>query len=288
MAAALTATGAQPTIAISDHKIVTPIGGTKSITGGAPVVTATDHQVARPGSAALSTTTGVPTVVATNHKLATPITAPVSITGGTPTVTIAAAAVSFVAASTTNSNSITIPAHTAGDLIIIIASQTGVSAYPTKPAASGNVPNWVLIDQTQAFGAMVTYQFVAVNSSTASGTWSGADVMSVVVVRGQHSTPIGGHAISANAGTNMTAPSVTLANSDGTSMLLHFYSCSSLGANWPSAPSGYTFRSNSGGLNTKGGAALSKNVSTSDGSVILTNGAGLSAYQTASVEIRAH
>jgi hypothetical protein len=82
---------------------------------------------------------------------------------------------------------VTIPAHTAGDLIVIAAYRDGSTAVPTKPTASGTVPAWV--DITAAAGAntnsLRTACFVATASNHTSGTWTNATGMAAIVFRGQ-------------------------------------------------------------------------------------------------------
>ncbi|WP_264077848.1 hypothetical protein [Mycolicibacterium houstonense] len=289
-APALTLVGSQPTIQVSDHKRLTPTGTVLTLTGNAASVTATAHKVVTPSGPALTVIGGTPTVTVSNHKLVSPTTSPLAFTGGTPTVTVASAAVSIIATNTsTASTSIAIPAHQVGDIIILVAAQTGVSAAPTKPAAGGTVPAWVTIDQTSAAGGMHTVSHVATATNTTSGSWTGADAMAAIVLRGQRSTnPVGGHAITANIGTTFTAPAVTLAVTDGTSVLIHAYATSNLTSAWPAAPSGYTKQSSAGSTSTKGGMVLTKNVTTSDGSVAVTAGGGFSVWQAASIEVAAH
>ena len=94
--------------------------------------------------------------------------------------------------------------------------------------------------------------------------------MTAVVLSGNAAaSPIGGHATghSLNA-TTITAPSVTLSHTDGTSAILHSY-FSAVGSQWGSAPpSGYTQRQNS----SWGMVLNTKNVTTSDGTCSETGG----------------
>ncbi|WP_207552785.1 hypothetical protein [Mycolicibacterium fortuitum] len=205
---------------------------------------------------------------------------------GSPTVDRAAVPLTVVGYNTVLGSSITIPAHLPGDLIILAVAQTGVSAAPTKPSASGTVPAWTTVDSTANAGGMHTASFVATASTTTSGTWGGADAMAVVVLRSAFA--VGGHAMSANISATFTAPAVTLSRTDGSSVLLHFFTTSSLSAAWPAAPSGYTKQSSVGSLNTKGALVLTKNTTTSDGSVAVAAGGGFSVWQAASIEIRAY
>ncbi|MCG7607070.1 hypothetical protein [Mycobacterium sp. CnD-18-1] len=184
-------------------------------------------------------------------------------------------------------SSITLPAHQPGDLIIVIASQVGLSTVPTKPSAGGTVPAWVTIDTTSAAGGMHTARFVATASNHTSGTW-GADAMAAVVLRGQNPSPIGGHAVSASISSTFTAPSITMTQTDGSSILLHIFTTSIRnGSAWPTPPTGYTSESSVGNTNAKAVQVLTKDVTTSDGSVAVAAGGGFSVWQATSMEILA-
>ena len=52
----------------------------------------------------------------------------------------------IVGADAAASNSVTIPTHLVGDLIIIFAYRGNNNAIPTKPTAGGGVPTWTDID----------------------------------------------------------------------------------------------------------------------------------------------
>lgn len=163
-------------------------------------------------------------------------------------------------------SSVTLPSHNVGDLILIFAFRDGSTTPPSAPAASGTVPAWVDIDNVTgaAAAAVHTAYFQATATNHTSGTWSGATAMIAIVVTGQDvSAPIGGHASATfTSTTTATAPAVTMANTDGSSMLLHFYGHRGETA-WGAPPAGYTFI-------TIGGKALcnSKNDTTTDGSSV--------------------
>ena len=181
--------------------------------------------------------------------------------------------------------SITLPTHAVGDIIVIFAYRDGSTTVPTKPTASGTVPAWVDIDAptgANTNSARCAY-FVATATNHTSGTWTNATGMSAIVIRGQRSSPIGGHAQSGSTGTNTaSAPSITQQQTTGKSMILHFYGHRAVTA-WSAAPAGYTRRASVSTevcLNTK-------DSSTSDGAIAQPATASSSGYRGQTVEILA-
>lgn len=200
---------------------------------------------------------------------------------------------SVVGATAVQSTSITIPTHQVGDIIVIYAYRGGSNTIPSKPAASGTVPAWVDIDAVTGANtnsSRVAY-FVATATTTTSGTWANAGSMVCVVLRGQYSTPIGGHLESGSTRIGgAIAPAITLTNADGTSALLHFFGCSTATgfSAWDAAPTGYTQRAADKTVGFAGTCLDTKNSTTSDGAVTQThNGTASASYRGATVEIRA-
>jgi hypothetical protein len=183
-------------------------------------------------------------------------------------------------------NSVTLPSHNVGD-IIVIAAFTGTSNTPaTKPVASGTVPAWNIIYNTTGTNgcAFTVAYFVATATNHTSGLWLGASVeMAAVVLTGQGPTPIGGLAVATSASTSApSAPAVTLSQTDATSALLEFYESSATGT-WAAAPTGYTQRLSV----TSGFCVNTKNTTTSDGAIAQTAG-GTGIAGGVQLEIRAH
>lgn len=181
--------------------------------------------------------------------------------------------------------SVTLPSHNVGDLIVIFAYRDGNVAVPTVPTAAGTVPAWVTIDSAAGgsfANSFVTAQFVATATNHTSGAWANATGMIAVVVSGQASSPIGGHATTINSSTvSATAPSVTLSKTDGSSLLLEFYGHRFVTA-WDAAPAGYT-RQTSVATEV---CCNTKNDTTSDGSIAQTGTISTAgAYAGAAVEI---
>ncbi|WP_235687326.1 hypothetical protein [Mycobacteroides chelonae] len=237
-----------------------------------------------PTPASLTLTGGTPLL---ELKIA-PTAATLTLTGGTPTVAITTP-LSYVSANASTTNSVAIPAHQVGDLIVLCGFDSQNTA-PTKPSAGGTVPNWNYIDNTNTAagqGAVTTAWFKATATNTTSGTWAWTEQMIAVVVRGtMPASPIGGHAAVGGAAVNVVAPAVTLAHTDGSSILLHFHVTAFLNASgWSSAPAGYTRRVVAGPSSSRSMVLNTKDTTTSDGSVTQPDGSSGWAFAGATVEI---
>lgn len=140
--------------------------------------------------------------------------------------------------------SVTIPAHQAGDMIVVMARGT---VAPTVPTAGGTVPTWV----TQQTGAanslgLVTATAVANNTNHTTGTWTNATHMIVLVIRPTSS----GGVLSAGASTvgsaantlTLVFAALTLQTADGSSMVVRVgaRAAASSGTEMATPPSGYT------------------------------------------------
>ena len=190
-----------------------------------------------------------------------------------------------------SATSIALPAHQIGDDIYIFAGRNS-NTQCSKPAASSTVPAWVDIDTGNQANSrsLRTAHFRATRTNHTSGTWSNANTLCAVVVRGAHATtPVGGHARGNGAATPSPAiPAITLAQTDDSSMVLYYvHSGSSDLYAVIGAPSGYTSLV-SGGFGFTYVAGLgSKNSTTSDGATTAVNGQS-SAYSSTLIEIRSH
>lgn len=195
---------------------------------------------------------------------------------------------SRVGGSSAAATSIAIPAHVAGDLIVIWAYRDGNTTPPTKPTASGTVPAWVTVDGptgANANSAICAY-FLATGTTETSGTWTNATGMSVEVWRGADVNPLGGHAQSGGSvgsGGNLAVPAITPTDPTGNSIFLLFAGWQTVTA-WSTAPAGYTQRSN---VATEC-EALTKDTTTTDGAVNVSGTAsGAGGYRTQQLEILA-
>lgn len=139
-----------------------------------------------------------------------------------------------------NATSIALPAHAAGDLIVIAAWRSASNTVPGKPAAGGTVPTWADIDATNGTNAcaMRTAAVVATANNHTSGTWSSASSLAVIVIRGV-APAIGDHARQGWSQTNAPAPALSLQDPSGAAIILRFHAHSVAGT-WPTAPAGHT------------------------------------------------
>jgi hypothetical protein len=199
-----------------------------------------------------------------------------------------ASVVNFIGVNTSSSATVTIPTHQIGDIIIIWGYRGNGNVAFTKPSAGGTVPAWVDIDNNAGANTNVSrcVYFVATATNTTSGSWTSVGLLYAVVLRGQNASPIGGHAEAGSTATgSATAPSVTMSRTDGTSMLLHFIGQRAT-FTWNASPAGYTQRATFSPGSTA--ILLSKDVTTSDGSVTNTNSNGTNVgYRGQTVEILA-
>lgn len=204
-----------------------------------------------------------------------------------------AAPLSFIGANAAISNTVTLPAHEIGDLIVVFAWLDSFSvspSAPSKPSAGGTVPTWTDIDATAGanFCASRTAYTVATATNHTSGSWTGGNNQAVcaVVLRNPNASPIGGHAESGGTAlSGATAPAITLADSDGSSVLLHFFGRRAGGlSSWSAAPAGYTSRAAT--TSGVGVTVITKDVTTSDGSITHASaGNSVVGYRGATVEI---
>jgi len=186
-----------------------------------------------------------------------------------------------------DANTVTIPTHQAGDMIVIFAYAVATT-IPSLPTAGGTVPTFTTLDTGTGSGnASRTAHVTAAGSTTTSGTWTGANSLIAVVLRNH--TGIGGHAETggsvgtAPAAGTYTSPSITQSVTDGTSVLLYFYGGEN-SASWSSPPAGYTQQTTTSDvcLNTK-------NDTTSDGAAAQTAplAVGVGNFRSAVIEILA-
>lgn len=274
--ATATLTGGTPSLA---QRLV-PTGATPTLTGGRPLI----HVNYPPPTAQLTLTGGRPLL----DMRIVPTGATPTLTGGTPIVTNNTL-ISYVSANASTTGSVTIPTHQIGDLILLCAFDSQNTA-PTKPSAGGTVPNWNYIDNTNTSAgqaAVTTAWFIATATNTTSGTWTWAEQMIAAVITGPVATsPIGGHAAVGGAAANVTAPSVTMTHTDGSSILLHFHATAFInGGAWSSAPAGYTHRVVAGPSSSRSLLLNTKDTTTSDGSVTQPDGSSGWAFAAATVEV---
>jgi hypothetical protein len=214
-------------------------------------------------------------------------------------------ALSFVSSSAVAGTTITLPAHAAGDLLILFAYRDGSVTPPTVPAQptywnldtsvldtnttlapDAYVPVWNTIDSggSNTNSAVCAYA-IATTAAHTSGTWTSATGLAVIVLRSDNASDygIGGHAQTGGSGANTAScPAITLSRTDDTSFSLHFAGSRNV-TNWGATPSGYTQLSQ---VATEV-VCYTKNSTTSDGVVTLspTNANSQSGYRGHSFEV---
>lgn len=166
-------------------------------------------------------------------------------------------------------NSITLPPHKTGDTILIVAHQHNRSSTIPSLASGFTTPSGGTAGSINA--ARVGWK-TAASASETSGTWNNATLMQVFILRNCRVTggPVGGCSIVNGSVFNFPNPAITLANSDGSSVILTFGAggdnVNGMGANAISniAPAGYVplqrFYASNRGL-----FANQKELTTSDG-----------------------
>lgn len=249
--------------------------------------TAKVNQDIKPSGIVSQETFGVPKM----GNVIAPTGIPSAEAFGTATVALGTSAfTTYIGDNYAAARSVSIPAHQIGDAILVFGAGVG-GVIPTAPAAGGTVPTWTTIDSWANAGtAMKLVGCIATANNHTSGTWdTQCGALIVVVIRGVSQTAaIGGLARDYNtSGTSGTAPAITLVRSDGSSQIVYFWLCTG-GTTWPSTPAGYTLRrGHSYSLGYPGVALVTKNSTTTDGSV--TQGFGISGQWIAvSIEVKAY
>lgn len=122
---------------------------------------------------------------------------------------------------------VALPAHQPGDLILLFAGKSGGSPVISAPMPVGQVPLWYsLTDGTSANSYFRSSYFVATASNHTSGTWTNAQKLLAVVISGQRAaSPIGAFAQTPTADiiSTMTSPSLSLQDTSGSSLVLNVF-----------------------------------------------------------------
>lgn len=112
-------------------------------------------------------------------------------------------------------SSLTLPAHAAGDLILIFAYRDGSTTAPSLPSGWASIHSGGANTNSARLGVKR-----ATSSSETSGTWSNATEIVAVVIPG--GGWIGGFSSGGNSGTSISYPALTMEAGDGTSLVLGF------------------------------------------------------------------
>jgi len=156
----------------------------------------------------------------------------------------AGAGLRFIGAAAANGISMTLPAHEAGDLLVMFAFRDGASGAPSVPAG------WSTWGTGSGAGnaASVGGYKVATSDSETSGDWTAATGLICQVYRGQRvAGAIGGNGdTGATSGTTVTYPAVTMTDGGGTSLIAGFAGHSAGNTNVQNAPVGMVNRATIG------------------------------------------
>ena len=159
--------------------------------------------------------------------------------------------ISFVGSNSAEATTVTIPAHQAGDLIIMFAYRDGSATVPTQPAG------WVTIQGgagANTNAARMGWQ-IATSSSTSSGTWTSATELIVLIYRGiNKTTPVGGSAETGNTGSTVTYPAVTMVDASGNSWVVGAAGHRSINTTIETPPSGMINRVDQAGATAEAAA----------------------------------
>ena len=150
----------------------------------------------------------------------------------------------FQGESSAASQTLTLPTHTVGDLILMLGR------YPNTPpgappAAGGTVPTWTILESSgAAFLSLVTAWARATASNHTSGTWTGFGHLACMVLRpdtGKTIAPAGvALAGTASVTTIIRYPALTLTTLSGTSWGVRMGTRVGASADVATAPPGWT------------------------------------------------
>lgn len=166
----------------------------------------------------------------------------------------------LVGTATASATTVTVPAHQAGDLILIWAMHGGAATVPSLPSGYISI-------LTKANGTTVDTRLgykIATSSADTSGTWTNATELCCHVYRPGAGFVIG---IGASASTTSTTntvnyPAITLHDTSGNSWVAGFAACGNTSETINTAPSGMTNESSivgatyqAAGHDTEGGVS---------------------------------
>lgn len=136
------------------------------------------------------------------------------------------------------STTATIPAHQAGDLILVFSYRDGNTTPPTLVSGFTNIHS----SGTASNSSRLAYKLAA-SSSEVTGTWANATSTIVVIYRGvDQSNPIGGASITGGTSTTINFPSLTMQVTDGSSWVAGFVGHRSTDTAINTAPAGMMYR----------------------------------------------
>lgn len=151
-------------------------------------------------------------------------------------------AISVVGVASAAAASVTLPAHQAGDLILVSVRRASTTP-PTTPAAGGTVPTFV---DAQSGGAntlsLKTSVAIATASNHTSGTWTNAAHIIVIVLRGSAGALSVGASSTTDAASTQTIvyPALTMNSLGGSSAVIRTGTRVTADSEVANAPTSYT------------------------------------------------
>ena len=148
-------------------------------------------------------------------------------------------AISRVGTATNSGNTVTVPAHAKGDLILVWATRGGSATAPSLPSGYS-----LALTKTQSGGtaeSAILGLRIATATNDASGTWTNANEICCHVYRAPSGYTIGiGQSASASSTTSNTVnyPAITLADPSGKSWVAGFIGASNTSMTISMPPSG--------------------------------------------------
>lgn len=193
-------------------------------------------------------------------------------------VSAAPKVLTFKGAEYGDASSLTLPSHSAGDLIVYFC--TGSTTVQNAPASSGTIPAWTMLTYAydagyNQFGAI--FYAIATASNHTSGTFQYTQSSIAFVVSGQNqSTPIGDYNLMSSYkysnNTSLSIPAITPQKTDGTSLFVQLSQRLQYTTGPFTAATGYTaWPRSSDSTYSYQHLAWTKNSSTSDGAVTPPN-----------------
>lgn len=116
-------------------------------------------------------------------------------------------------------NTVGMPSHASGDMIVAFAFRDGSTTPPTVPSGE----DWITLDSDgQSSSSFVAAYKIASSSFEGCGTFTNATALIVAVVRGSGTLDVGGSSKDTGLGTAIFYQGLTLDVADGSSMILAF------------------------------------------------------------------
>ena len=141
----------------------------------------------------------------------------------------------YVGSTVASGTGVTLPAHVAGDLLVVAAQGGGTTSTPVPSLPSG----WTQAyrsSSNQGCPVLIGYKF-ATASNTQGGTWASSASTCGYVFRGADTTtPFGAFNSTMNA---VSTPAVTPVNTAGESVLVHYFYNNGTNGAWGAIPVGF-------------------------------------------------